>query len=214
MARITWYAKEQEFRETEVCFYAELLEDNDQVLPTLNQALVPYTVDKDSIKILIGEKKLKIKQVRDHAQVQIKQDNFSIGIRRITYVSGNIDYSLRFKQGADGNKVESEIYLERDGFSAFNLMARALGNVMYVTRMIICDEGDAVYEIDVPLLQGEHARDYNAVHGKFIKVDVEHDGSLTAQAAMENFPFPVKRFVMDKAEIDSLHKLMIRNKTK
>ena len=206
-------AKEREFRETEVCFYAELLTENDQILPTLNRALVPYTVDDgNNNNVLVGEKKVKIKQVRDHAQVQMKQDNFSIGIRRITYISGNIEYRLRFKHGEHGAKVETDICLDNEGFSAFNMMARVLGSVMYVTRLIVRDESDITYEIDVPLLRGEHARDYSAEHGKFIKVDVEHDGSLTAQAAMENFPFPVKRFITDRAEIDELHKLMTRNK--
>ena len=205
-------AKEQEFRETEICFYAELLGDNDQVLPTLKRALVPYTVDDKDPVILVNDKTLKIERVVDHAQVQMKQDNFSIGIRRITRVNGFIDYRLRFKHGENGNKVENEVDLDKEGFSAFNMMARVLGSVMYVTRLIVCDASYTTYEIDVPLLRGEHARDYSAEHGKFIKVDVEHDGNLTAQAAMENFPFPVKRFITDRAEIDELHKLMTRNK--
>ena len=92
------------------------------------------------------------------------------------------------------------------------MMARQCGNVLYFTRMKVdVEAANILYEIDVPLMSGEHARDYDAVHMKFVKIDVEHDGSMTASEAMKNFPFPVKRFITDKAEITKLRSAVYRN---
>ena len=183
--------------------------------------LPPTTQHEDSaFKVVINDVTVKVCDCYDYAQVQIWANGMTVGIRRITRMTGSGCYTMRFKcdyngggTGLQASKLETEVHTERnEGFSAFNMMARQCGNVLYFTRMKVDVEAANIsYEIDMPLMSGEHARDYDAVHMKFVKIDVEHDGSMTASEAMKNFPFPVKRFITDKAEITKLRSAVYRN---
>jgi hypothetical protein len=70
------------------------------------------------------------------------------------------------------------------------------------------------YEVDVPLLTGEHCRDLNAKWGTVIKVDLEHGGAISLDTAIKEFPIPVKRIISDKDEIHELYKTTFRRKLK
>ena len=215
-------AAESEQREIELSFWAELLPDGDKIIPTMMEYFLPPTTRRDDseFEVVINDVTVKVCDCYDFAQVQIWANGMTIGIRRITRMTGSGCYTMRFKcdyngggTGLQASKLETEVHTERnEGFSAFNMMARQCGNVLYFTRMKVDVEAANIsYEIDVPLMSGEHTRDYDAVHMKFVKIDVEHDGSMTASEAMKNFPFPVKRFITDKAEITKLRSAVYRN---
>ena len=215
-------AAESEQREIELSFWAELLPDGDKIIPTMMEYFLPPTTrhDDSGFEVVINNTTVKVWDCYDFAQVHIWANGMTVGIRRITRVSGCGSYTMRFKcdyngggTGLQASKLETEVHTERnEGFSAFNMMARQCGNVLYFTRMKVDVEAANVsFEIDVPLLTGEHTRDYGATRGQFVKIDVEHDGSMTASEAMKNFPFPVKRFITDKAEITKLRSAVYRN---
>ena len=215
-------AAESEQREIELSFWAELLPEGDQVFPTMMEYFLPPTTRRDDreFEVIINDVTVKVCDCYDYAQVQIWANGMTVGIRRITRMTGSGCYTMRFKcdyngggTGLQASKMEVEVHTERnEGFSAFNMMARQCGNVLYFTRMKVDVEAANIsYEIDMPLMSGEHTRDYDAVHMKFVKIDVEHDGSMTASEAMKNFPFPVKRFITDKAEITKLRSAVYRN---
>ena len=215
-------AAESEQREIELSFWAELLPEGDKIIPTMMEYFLPPTTrhDDSGFEVVINDVTVKVCDCYDFAQVQIWANGMTVGIRRITRVSGCGSYTMRFKcdyngggTGLQASKLETEVHTERnEGFSAFNMMARQCGNVLYFTRMKVCVEAANVsFEIDVPLLTGEHTRDYGATRGQFVKIDVEHEGSMTASEAMKNFPFPVKRFITDKAEITKLRSAVYRN---
>ena len=215
-------AAESEQREIELSFWAELLPDGDKIIPTMMEYFLPPTTrhDDSGFEVVINNTVVKVWDCFDYAQVQTWANGMTVGIRRITRMTGSGCYTMRFKcdyngggTGLQASKLETEVHTERnEGFSAFNMMARQCGNVLYFTRMKVDVEAANIsYEIDVPLMSGEHTRDYDAVHMKFVKIDVEHDGSMTASEAMKNFPFPVKRFITDKAEITKLRSAVYRN---
>ena len=215
-------AAESEQREIELSFWAELLPEGDQVFPTMMAYFLPPTTRREDseFEVVINDVTVKVCDCYDYAQVQIWANGMTVGIRRITRMTGSGCYFMRFKcdyngsgTGLQASKLETEVHTERsEGFSAFNMMARQCGNVLYFTRMKVDVEAANIsYEIDMPLMSGEHTRDYDAVHMKFVKIDVEHDGSMTASEAMKNFPFPVKRFITDKAEITKLRSAVYRN---
>ena len=215
-------AAESEQREIELSFWAELLPEGDQVFPTMMAYFLPPTTRREDspFEVVINDVTVKVCDCYDYAQVQIWANGMAVGIRRTTTVLGFSSYTMRFKcdyngggTGLQASKLETEVHTERnEGFSAFNMMARQCGNVLYFTRMKVdVEAANILYEIDMPLMSGEHARDYDAVHMKFVKIDVEHDGSMTASEAMRNFPFPVKRFITDKAEITKLRSAVYRN---
>ena len=215
-------AAESEQCEIELSFWAELLPEGDLVFPTMMAYFLPPTTrhEDSPFEVVINDVTVKVCDCYDFAQVQIWANGMSVGIRRTTTVSGCSRYIMRFKcdyngggTGLQASKLEREVHIERnEGFSAFNMMARQCGNVLYFTRMKVDVEAANIsYEIDVPLLTGEHTRDYGATRGQFVKIDVEHDGSMTAAEAMKNFPFPVKRFITDKAEITKLRSAVYRN---
>lgn len=215
-------AAESEQREIELSFWAELLPEGDQVFPTMMAYFLPPTTRREDteFEVVINDTTVKVCDCFDYAQVQMWANGMMVGIRRITRMTGSGCYFMRFKcdyngggAGLQASKLETEVHTERnEGFSAFNMMARQCGNVLYFTRMKVDVEAANIsYEIDMPLMSGEHTRDYDAVHMKFVKIDVEHDGSMTASEAMKNFPFPVKRFITDKAEITKLRSAVYRN---
>lgn len=215
-------AAESEQREIELSFWAELLPEGDQVFPTMMAYFLPPTTRREDseFEVVINDTTVKVCDCFDYAQVQMWANGMMVGIRRITRMTGSGCYTMRFKcdyngggTGLQASRLETEVHTERnEGFSAFNMMVRQCGNVLYFTRMKVDVEAANIsYEIDMPLMSGEHTRDYDAVHMKFVKIDVEHDGSMTASEAMKNFPFPVKRFITDKAEITKLRSAVYRN---
>jgi hypothetical protein len=180
-------AAESEQRELELSFWAELLPEGDQVFPTMMAYFLPPTTRREdnAFEVVINDITVKVCDCYDFAQVHIWANGMTVGIRRTTTVSGCSRYILRFKcdyngggTGLQASKLETEVHIERnEGFSAFNMMARQCGNVLYFTRMEVDVEAANIsYEIDIPLMSGEHTRDYDAVHMKFVKIDVERVG--------------------------------------
>lgn len=209
---------ETEHRELEHCFYAE---PTSEFFERLKELVVPSTVN-DRVVPVIDDGTAKVYHwytlatVEDHTQFQVRDDGIALRVRRVMYLCGRTEYVLCAKVKENGITIEAEQTMEGTGmFSIFNVLLRNSEEGMWKTRVSFRTADDSLrYEVDVPLLSGNHCRDLNAEWGKVIKVDLEHGGNIALNDAINLFPVPVKRLITDKDEIHQLYETTFRRKLK
>ena len=215
-------AAEREHRELEHCFYAE---PTDEFYARLKALVVPTTrtggggYEDDLSTVVRSEDSFewyKCADVKDQSQFQVRDDGITMRLRRTTYLCGRVVYHLCVKSKENGDTIEAESRFNGvDAFSAYNLLMRNSKYGMWKTRVtLVTPMNNFKYEVDVPLLTGEHCRDLNAKWGTVIKVDLEHGGAISLDTAIKEFPIPVKRIISDKDEIHELYKTTFRRKLK
>ena len=215
-------AAEREHRELEHCFYAE---PTDEFYARLKALVVPTTRtgggdDEYDLPMVVRSEDsfewYKRADVEDQSQFQVRDDGITMRLRRTTHLCGRVFYHLCVKSKENGDTIEAESRFDGvDAFSAYNLLMRSSKDGMWKTRVtFVTPMNNFKYEVDVPLLTGEHCRDLNAKWGTVIKVDLEHGGAVSLDAAIKEFPIPVKRIITDKDEIHKLYETTFRRKLK
>lgn len=215
-------AAEREHRELEHCFYAE---PTDEFFTRLKALVLPTTRTggrgyEDEVSMVTRSTESyewwHRADVEDQTQFQVRDDGLTMRMRRITHLCGRMIYFLCAKSKENGDTIEAEARFDGiDAFSVYNLLMRNSKEGMWKTRVTFCTAMSALkYEIDVPLLTGDHCRDLNAKWGNVIKVDLEHNGAISLETAINEFPIPVKRIINDKGEIHELYKTTFTRKLK
>lgn len=196
------------FREIEHEFYLEVGKEFSAIL---RKVLYPSTMVDDEKYFQISPNFV-VEEIQHITQVGVYEDGVRFRVRRIIDKENDIRYVLCVKVAKNGTRLETESDILNcdDSFakSAFLLLHGSAEQYQVKTRLSIAKfaNNDKIkVDIDIPLLEG-FSPYTKPKWGKYIKVDIEHDGTLGIEEALRLIDIPYLKIITNKEEISNLNK--------
>lgn len=195
------------FREIEHEIYLEVGREFGEIFKRL---VYPSTMDNPE-KFPQISPNFVVEEISHITQVGIFESGVKYRIRKIIDAENQAYYQECVKISKNGTRLETECDVTNDNQfleSAFLLLFNSADQYQVKTRLSIGkfkNNPKIKVDIDVPLLEGSCPYS-KPKWGKFIKVDIEHDGTLKMEDALRMIDIPYLRIVTDKEELSTLNK--------